>query len=114
MLHYKIHRKAESAEWVVFIHGAGGSSSVWFKQLRSFRQKYSVLMIDLRGQGRSGDVEETKDERYDFDAVTEDVISVLDYENIVNAHIIALSLGAVISRVLLNKREDLVKSLILV
>ena len=36
MLNYTVHRNKDSAQWVTFIHGAGGSSSIWFKQIKSF------------------------------------------------------------------------------
>jgi pimeloyl-ACP methyl ester carboxylesterase len=36
-----------------FVHGAGGSSSIWFKQIRDFQKQYNVLLLDLRGHGES-------------------------------------------------------------
>ena len=35
------------------MHGAGGSSSIWYKQLRAFKENFNVLLIDLRGHGKS-------------------------------------------------------------
>ena len=40
-------------DWVVFVHGAGGSSSIWYKQVRDFREHFNVLLIDLRGHPAS-------------------------------------------------------------
>jgi pimeloyl-ACP methyl ester carboxylesterase len=42
-----------SKEWVVFVHGAGGSSAVWHKQVKPFSEKFNVLLVDLRGHGQS-------------------------------------------------------------
>ena len=53
MLHYTTYLKDKSAPWVTFIHGAGGSSSIWYKQVRDFKSDYNVLLIDLRGHGKS-------------------------------------------------------------
>ena len=53
MLYYKEYLLSPEAEWVVFIHGAGGSSAVWFKQLKDFRKHFNLLLIDLRGHGKS-------------------------------------------------------------
>ena len=53
MLHFSTFKIDDSAEWVTFIHGAGGSSSIWYKQLRDFKNKHNVLLIDLRGHGKS-------------------------------------------------------------
>jgi pimeloyl-ACP methyl ester carboxylesterase len=36
-----------------FVHGAGGSSSIWFKQIRDFKKQYNVLLLDLHGHGDS-------------------------------------------------------------
>ena len=53
MLHVKRLEHSESREWIVFIHGAGGSSSIWFKQVKAFSEHFNVLLIDLRGHGKS-------------------------------------------------------------
>ena len=37
MLHYSIH-KTKNASWITFIHGAGRSSAIWFKQIRFFQK----------------------------------------------------------------------------
>ena len=38
---------------LVFIHGAGGSSNVWLRQLHAFEQGFRVLAVDLPGHGDS-------------------------------------------------------------
>ena len=53
MLSYSIYRNKKSIKWVTFIHGAGGSSAIWFKQVRVFSKFFNVLLIDLRGHGNS-------------------------------------------------------------
>lgn len=54
MINYSVYRYLENPEWVTFVHGAGGSSSIWFKQLREFRKHYNVLLLDLHGLSISG------------------------------------------------------------
>ena len=54
MLHHIIYKNENpNAEWIVFIHGAGGSSTIWFKQINAFRKEYNLLLVDLRGHGRT-------------------------------------------------------------
>ena len=36
MLYYSLHTQAKEAPWITFIHGAGGSSTIWYKQIRFF------------------------------------------------------------------------------
>ena len=40
------------------MHGAGGSSSIWFKQLRAYREHFNVLLLDLRGHGQSNQLQQ--------------------------------------------------------
>ena len=53
MLHYSTYTNSKSKPWVTFVHGAGGSSSIWFKQIKEFSKHFNVLMVDLRGHGKS-------------------------------------------------------------
>lgn len=114
MLYYKIFSHAVSKEWVVFIHGAGGSSAVWYKQLKDFSEKYNLLLIDLRGHGKSADLPQAiYNEEYTFKGVTADVIEVLDHLRIPPAHFMGVSLGTIIVRQLAELEQWRVKSLIM-
>lgn len=114
MLYYKVFSHSVSKEWVVFIHGAGGSSAVWFKQLRDFGEKYNLLLIDLRGHGKSADLPRAiYNEEYTFEGVTSDVIEVLDKLDVPPAHFMGVSLGTIIVRQLAELEQWRVKSLVL-
>jgi pimeloyl-ACP methyl ester carboxylesterase len=78
MLYFKQFLHSQSSEWVVFIHGAGGSSAVWHKQLRDFQKDFNLLLIDLRGHGKSEEMPEAIwKQHYTFEAVTKDILVVL-------------------------------------
>lgn len=113
MLHYTTYDHPESREWVTFIHGAGGSSSIWFRQLRAFTHKYNVLLIDLRGHGRSKNFFSQKLKRYSFEVITNDVLEVLDHLKIAQSHFVGISLGTVIIRELADRQPVRVKSMIM-
>ncbi|MBO6793363.1 MAG: alpha/beta hydrolase [Balneolaceae bacterium] len=114
MLYYKKYEKKESKEWVVFVHGAGGSSSIWFQQLKAFKSAFNVLLVDLRGHGKSKDALQLYyEEDYTFDDISKDVLQVLDHLNIERAHFIGVSLGTIIIRNLSEIAPDRVKSAIL-
>src|SRR5690606_10845095 len=99
MLYFKEYVHPESKEWVIFIHGAGGSSAVWYKQLKDFRKEYNLLLIDLRGHGKSVDLSQVIwSDSYSFERVTYDVIEVLDHLAIPPAHFMGVSLGTIIAR----------------
>lgn len=98
----------------MFIHGAGGSSSIWFQQLKAFKRYFNVLLIDLRGHGKSKDVLQKYYEReYTFDDISRDVFEVLDHLNIPSAHFIGVSLGTIIIRNLNELQPERVSSAIL-
>ncbi len=114
MLYYKEFVHPQSTEWVVFIHGAGGSSAVWYKQLKDFKKEFNLLLIDLRGHGKSADLPQAIwEERYTFEAVTNDIIEVLDHIKIPPAHFMGASLGTIIARQLAELEPQRVKSLVM-
>lgn len=114
MLYSKRYLHPTSSEWVVFIHGAGGSSVVWFKQLKAFKAYYNLLLVDLRGHGKSTDLSKAIwHEEYTFQEITKDIIEVLDDQEIPSAHFAGVSLGTIIARNLAELEPHRVKSLIL-
>ena len=99
MLKYSIYKNKNSKKWVTFIHGAGGSSSIWYKQIRSFSKKFNLILIDLRGHGSSKVKFLKKAYReYTFDGICKDIIEVLDYEKIKKTDFIGISLGTILIR----------------
>ena len=111
MLWYKTFESEKGSDWVVFVHGAGGSSAVWFKQIRAFQKEFNVLLVDLRGHGRSaafhGD-----GSRYTIDALSNDIIDVLDRAKIESAHFVGVSLGTILIRCIIDTAPERVKSVI--
>lgn len=105
------YRNISSKEWVIFIHGAGGSTATWKYQIEAFRSFYNILLIDLRDHGKSKDIK-PEFENYNFDVITHDIKSVLDKYQIDKAHFITLSFGSVIMQDLSIKYPDLVASAI--
>lgn len=114
MLYFKEFLHATSKEWVVFIHGAGGSSAVWFKQLKDFNHDFNLLLIDLRGHGKSAELSQAiYNQEYTIKAVTEDIVQVLDHINLPPAHFMGVSLGTILARQLAEMHPERVKSLVM-
>lgn len=116
MLHYKTFVLEPDRDWVVLVHGAGGSSAIWFRQLRSYRAAFNVLLIDLRGHGNSaGRVMPGAGagEPYTFQAVSLEVLEVLDHLGIARAHFVGISLGCLIIRTIAELEPDRVRSMVL-
>ncbi|MCQ6264982.1 alpha/beta hydrolase [Fictibacillus sp. WQ 8-8] len=112
MLHYKTYEKGSGYEWVIFVHGAGGSSSIWYKQIREFKQEFNVLLVDLRGHGRS------KSDRfllrnYSFEDISKDVLEVMDHLDIPCAHFVGISLGTILIQTIAEMAPCRVRSMTL-
>jgi pimeloyl-ACP methyl ester carboxylesterase len=114
LLNYYLYPHTTSKEWVTFVHGAGGSSSIWFKQVRDFKKHFNVLILDLRGHGNSKPkLKDSFKIKYTFDSITSDIVEVIDSLKIEKSHFIGISLGTILIRNLAEKRPELVKSMIM-
>lgn len=114
MLHYVTYQHETSNEWVTFVHGAGGSSTIWYKQLRDFKKHFNILLLDLRGHGNSKpNFKDAFSDKYTFDSITEDIVKVIDHEKIQKTHFVGISLGTILIRNLAEKYPERVSSMIM-
>lgn len=112
MLHVRRFDRHPDAPWVVFVHGAGGSSAIWHRQIRPFGERYNVLMVDLRGHGGSHHLGGGNG-RYTFEAVARDILATLDAQGIDRAHFVGISLGSIVIRTLSDLAPDRIASMTL-
>jgi len=114
MLNFSVHNNENTSKWVTFIHGAGGSSSIWFQQFRAFKNEFNILLIDLSGHGKSESrFDENSKEGYTFEMITGDIVEVLNLLSIKKSHFIGVSLGTIIVRDIADRFPNLVESLVL-
>lgn len=113
MLHYQTYEQKPDSQWVTFIHGAGGSSSIWYKQIRDFKSQFNVLLIDLRGHGKSKNHIYKNLKRYNFQAIGDEVIDVLTHLSIKQTHFVGISLGTIIVREISERYPDITTSMIM-
>jgi pimeloyl-ACP methyl ester carboxylesterase len=114
LLHHRTYLLDAERDWVVLVHGAGGSSSIWFRQLRAYSQEFNVLLVDLRGHGESAHVPSGRERsRYTFEAISRDVLDVLDHVGIERAHFVGISLGCLIIRTIAELAPERVHSMVL-
>ena len=113
MLSHKIFRSDDSKEWVCFVHGAGGSSSIWYPQLRDFTKEFNVLVLDLRGHGKSRSIKIQDVKKFNFDVIVDDITEVLAHQKIEKAHFIGISLGTIIIRCIAERHPSIVQSMCL-
>ena len=111
MLSFSVYKNENTSKWVTFIHGAGGSSSIWFQQFRAFKKEFNILLIDLSGHGKSKSrFHENSKEGYTFELITGDIVEVLNSLRIEKSHFIGVSLGTIIVRDIADRYPNLVES----
>ncbi len=115
MLHHIIYKaKNKNAPWITFIHGAGGSSAIWFKQIRFFSRYFNLLLIDLRGHGASqGLIQNPFKPRYSFESIAEDIFDVMNHVEIKKSHFVGISLGTILIRQLADMQPKRVEKMIM-
>lgn len=107
MLNYEIYDNKKE-NWVVFIHGVGGSILTWKRQIDDFSENYNLLLLDLQGHGKS----ESNDE-VTVMGVNESIKEVMDHCGITHADFIGLSLGTIVIAQFAIKYPNYVNSIIL-
>ena len=113
MLHYTTYELNPEAEWVTFVHGAGGSSSIWFNQIRDFKKEFNVLLVDLRGHGKSKKPIYEKLKQYTFDVINDEIMEVLDHLKIKKSHFVGISLGTILIGEIMERYPERTLSMIM-
>ena len=94
MLKFKTHINNKNNDWVTFIHGFGGTSNIWYKQVRDLSKHYNLLLIDLRGHGKSNNL--SLNSNFNLFNACDDIINTLKFLKIKNSHFIGISLGTLL------------------
>jgi pimeloyl-ACP methyl ester carboxylesterase len=111
-LHHEIHRCSNSsASWVLMVHGAGGSTRTWRKQVEEFGKHYHLLIIDLPGHAGSADATRYR-ETYDFEWISSRIWDVVDMHTSEPIHLVAASLGSIIAMQMYQLRPHGISSLL--
>ncbi len=106
-IYYDIVGKGEP---VMFIHGLGSSTEGWKFQTDYFSKFCKVILVDLRGHGKS----DKPKGKYSVSLFAQDCLAIIDDLNIQSLHIVGISLGSLVAFEMAVKRQQLVKSLVIV
>ncbi len=94
-------------DWIVFVHAAFVDHRMFDKQFAYFSGKFNLLAIDILGHGNS-----VRTRKGDTVAKTAEWIDrIFTKHNIPSAHLVGISLGAVLIQDFANKYENKVLSL---
>ena len=106
-MNYKIYNN-NSNEWVLLIHGLGGSIRTWKYQIDDLRD-YNIIAVDLEGHGGSS----IKRTRHLLSESANEINNVLESEGIDEVHIISLSLGTLVAMEFAHSYKEKVRSIVL-
>ena len=48
MLHYETHICGKDKDWVIFLHGLGGNSNIWYKQADAYKKQFNLIAMRSR------------------------------------------------------------------
>ena len=111
MLKFKTHTNNKNKDWITFIHGFGGSSNIWHKQVRQLSRHHNLLLIDLRGHGKSRNI--PLDSDFNLFTACEDIIRVLNFLKIKKSHFVGISLGTLLILKLLETHKKYINKSVL-
>ncbi len=89
-------RHGDRGEALVLVHGYTGDITDWRFQIEAFRGTHRVLVMDLRGHGRSDAPAERA--AYTIDRMSRDVEALVDEAGIERYHLVGHSMGGAIAQ----------------
>lgn len=102
------YRKKGSGPPLIIIHGLLGSSDNWLTLSKSFADKFTVYMIDLRNHGRSPHSDE-----FTVSAMMDDLLDFMESQQLDSAVILGHSLGGWVAMNFAVRFPDKVDKLII-
>jgi len=112
LLYHETHQQPINKEWLLLVHGAGGSTRTWKRQIQQLGASYNLLVIDLPGHGQNRD-RDLKIQNYSFESIAYKIWEVVDYLKITNVHLVGISLGTILCLQMRLLRPQQVLSVIL-
>lgn len=99
-------------ETVIFIHGLAGSSSAWAGYVQRFTRHFNLVLLDLRGHGKSHRYQEFSD--YQLSHFSQDMDAVFAELSISNATLVSHSFGCLMAMEYIVTRPDRVKKAVFI
>ncbi|MFK8331323.1 alpha/beta fold hydrolase [Pseudomonas sp. BJa5] len=88
-LHYEEYGQGEP---LVLLHGLGSSTRDWEMQVPDLARHYRVILMDIRGHGRS----DKPRERYSIASFSADLLALLEQLQTGPVHLVGLSMGGMV------------------
>jgi 3-oxoadipate enol-lactonase len=92
-INYEIHGK-DGAPWIVWSHSLACSVRMWDPQIAAFKDRYQLLVYDMRGHGATT----APHGPYSLDMLADDVLGLVSFLKIQKAIYCGLSIGGMIGQ----------------
>ncbi|BBP78660.1 3-oxoadipate enol-lactonase [Pseudomonas sp. Ost2] len=103
-LHYEEHGHGTP---VLLVHGLGSSGLDWEMQVPVLAEHYRVIVMDIRGHGRS----DKPRERYSIGGFSADIVALIEHLELGRVHLAGLSMGGMIGFQIAVDQPQLLRSL---
>jgi len=110
-LYYEVHEGPEGAQAVILSAGLGGSGHFWAPQMAALTERFTVVLYDHRGTGRS--VRALTDP-HSVDAMADDIITVMDASGLLSASVVGHAAGGLAGLALALRHPDRLDRLVVV
>lgn len=97
-------------EVLLFLHGLGSTKADWDAQIPFFSKKYRVVVVDLRGHGKTS----IPSKDYGVEFMTEDVKQLLEVLKIEKVTVIGFSMGGAVAFQLTSNCPEIIHNLVIV
>jgi pimeloyl-ACP methyl ester carboxylesterase len=78
---------------IIFVHGLGIDSNIFFYQTSYFKNKYRLINYDLRGHGKSS----APETGYSYNDFAADLKALIEHLGLKDFHLVGLSMGGAIA-----------------
>lgn len=112
LLYFETHKHSVCNEWLLLVHGAGGSTRTWKRQIEELGAHYNLLIVDLPGHGKNAS-NACQFPDYSFLFMANKIWEVIDYLKIQKIHLIGVSLGTIICLQMRYLQPDRILSVIM-
>ncbi|TVR41302.1 MAG: alpha/beta fold hydrolase [Cryomorphaceae bacterium] len=111
VLYHEVHRCSPGAPWLLLVHGAGGSTATWKRQVPELGRYCNIILIDLPGHGKMAERAEIAN-HYSFGQIGAEIWKVADHLGVQKLHLVGVSLGSIIVLTMRDQQPNRVVSVI--
>lgn len=104
----QIREYEREGEAIIFLHFGGANLMMWERTVPYFRDHYRLILVDLRGHGKS----DKPESGYHIDEMAGDVVGVMQHLKLERTHVVGSSLGAEVGLGLAANHPEKVASLV--